>query len=136
MGCLPLNLAVCLCVLSCASCPRAAWSCAVVSCLQALQRELPGPVMAVESLRGFLILAVGHRLEMHYKQVTRGYFWGGGHQWITSPFTCTLQTRSRSMIAWGKHLPQRVQLVSAPWLVVAFHAVSMPSDTQHHLGSS
>jgi hypothetical protein len=75
MGCLPLNLAVCLCVLSCASCPRAAWSCAVVSCLQALQRELPGPVMAVESLRGFLILAVGHRLEMHYKQVTRGY-WG------------------------------------------------------------
>jgi hypothetical protein len=25
--------------------------------------------MAVESLRGFLILAVGFRVEMHYKQV-------------------------------------------------------------------
>lgn len=34
----------------------------------ALQRELAGAVTAVEHLRGFLLLAVGGRLEMHYKQ--------------------------------------------------------------------
>jgi hypothetical protein len=37
--------------------------------LQELQREYPGPVTAVESLRGFLLMAIGNKLEMHYKQV-------------------------------------------------------------------
>eukprot|EP00879_Flechtneria_rotunda_P015034 GHRR01015709.1.p1 GENE.GHRR01015709.1~~GHRR01015709.1.p1 ORF type:complete len:893 (+),score=333.95 GHRR01015709.1:49-2679(+) len=34
----------------------------------ALQREHSGPITALESLKGFLIVAVGHRLEMQYKQ--------------------------------------------------------------------
>jgi hypothetical protein len=38
----------------------------------ALWRELTGPVAAVESLRGYLVVAVGPRLEMHYKQVGLG----------------------------------------------------------------
>eukprot|EP00775_Hariotina_reticulata_P005379 gene5379-5614_t len=35
---------------------------------QALQKEVAGPVTAIESLRGFLIIAVGNKVEMHYKQ--------------------------------------------------------------------
>jgi hypothetical protein len=35
----------------------------------ALWRELTGPVAAVDSLRGYLVVAVGPRVEMHYKQV-------------------------------------------------------------------
>ena len=43
-------------------------SCCAVS-LQAVQKEFAGgPIMAVECLRGFMILAVGCRLEMHFKQ--------------------------------------------------------------------
>jgi hypothetical protein len=37
--------------------------------LQELQREYSGPVTAVESLRGYLLMAIGNRIEMHYKQV-------------------------------------------------------------------
>lgn len=32
--------------------------------------------MAVESMRGFLIMAVGFRMEMHYKQVRTVVYWG------------------------------------------------------------
>ena len=44
----------------------------------ALWRELAGPVVAVEALRGYLLVAVGPRLEMHYKQVRVcvWYMWG------------------------------------------------------------
>ncbi|KAI8464986.1 MAG: CPSF A subunit region-domain-containing protein [Monoraphidium minutum] len=34
----------------------------------ALWRDLAGPVVAVECLRGYLVVGVGARLEMHYKQ--------------------------------------------------------------------
>jgi hypothetical protein len=37
--------------------------------LQELQREYPGPVTAVECLRGYLLMAIGNKIEMHYKQV-------------------------------------------------------------------
>lgn len=40
----------------------------VISGRLELQREYPGPVTAVESLRGFLLMAIGNKLEMHYKQ--------------------------------------------------------------------
>ena len=33
-----------------------------------LWRDLAGPVTAVDTLRGYLVVAVGPRLEMHYKQ--------------------------------------------------------------------
>ncbi len=32
-------------------------------------REYPGPVAAVDHLRGYLVVGVGHRLELHYRQV-------------------------------------------------------------------
>lgn len=37
--------------------------------VQAVQRDMSGPVTAIDNLRGMLILAVGHRVELHYKQV-------------------------------------------------------------------
>ncbi|KAF6256641.1 CPSF A subunit region-domain-containing protein [Scenedesmus sp. NREL 46B-D3] len=40
----------------------------VISGRLELQREYPGPVTALESLRGFLLMAIGNKLEMHYKQ--------------------------------------------------------------------
>ncbi len=39
------------------------------ACVQALQREYAGPVTALECLRGYLVMAIGTRVEMHYKQV-------------------------------------------------------------------
>jgi hypothetical protein len=47
-----------------------------VSCRLALWRELTGPVTAVDALRGYLVVAVGPRVEMHYKQVG----WGRGQR--------------------------------------------------------
>jgi hypothetical protein len=38
----------------------------------ALWRELTGPVVALECLRGYLVVGVGPRLEMHYKQARGG----------------------------------------------------------------
>lgn len=44
------------------------WWWLVCHVCQALWREYTGAVMCVESLRGYLVMTVGNRLEMHYKQ--------------------------------------------------------------------
>lgn len=43
-----------------------------VSARLALWRELTGPVVAVDCVRGYLVVAVGPRLELHYKQARGG----------------------------------------------------------------